>query len=356
MMTIKDSANAAEVRAALGLGEEHREWTEALERTPVGAAVAEIPTGQQLASLLTQLKVPAEDQAEVAEAAEKATEPGTPWFWLLERTVAALRAGMGLDTPMPSRPLLTGHGPTGRWLTVLACLAAVPDVRALHATMEVPDEVSWASLGILGEKVAVRRRTLEAEGAEVEPPFPFDDYVLPVFQGRRYRLDGLDCRASNVSIEVRLPYGTEPFAIPADRAWAHEIHYFFCRLPRRYADGVRFGYDAIPCYVGSWVNDPAVADFFPQDHEIRRFTSKYQYINHNGPGPADKTGLTPGDRDALEHAFGQSPADRPTALCLTPTTPVQRAVLEHLQAGNHWSLDYSGQAIWDYSPSPRRTA
>ncbi|MFF1544744.1 acyltransferase domain-containing protein [Streptomyces sp. NPDC058291] len=359
-MTIKDSANAAEVREALGLGEEHREWTEALERTPVGTTEAEIPTGKQLNALLAQLKVPAEDHAELAKAAQKATEPGTAWCWLVERTVAALRATMGLDTPMPSRPALTDHGPTGRWLTLLACLAVVPDVRALHATMEVPDEVSWASLGILGEKVAVRRRTLEeaADGveAEAETPFPFDDYVLPVFQGRRYRLDGFDCRASNDSIDVRLPHGTQPFGILPDVAWAHEIHYFFRRLPHRYANGVKFGYTGISCYVGSWINDPAVADFFPEDHEIRRFTSAYQYINNRGPGPADKTGLTPGDRDALEHAFGQMPADRATALRLTPTTPVQRAVLEHLKAGNHWALNYSGQAIWDYSPFPRRSA
>lgn len=295
VMTIKESASAIEVRAALGLGEEHREWTEALERTPVGAPAAEIPTGQQLTSLLTQLKVPTEDQAEVTEAAGKATEAGTPWYWLLERTVAALRAAMGLDTPMPSRPALTGHGPTGRWLTLLACLAVVPDVRALHATMEVPDEVSWASLGILGEKVAVRRRTLEGaeDDVEAELPFPFDDYVLPVFQGRRYRLDGFDCRASNDFIDVRLPYGTEPFGILADMAWAHEFHYFFRRLPRRYAKGVPFGYTGIPCYLGSWINDPVVADFLPQDHEIRRFTSAYQYINHKGPGPADKTASPP---------------------------------------------------------------
>ncbi|MEU9313792.1 acyltransferase domain-containing protein [Streptomyces sp. NPDC048256] len=299
-MTIIESANAAAVRAALGLGEEHREWTEALERSPVGATGAEIPTGQQLSSLLAQLKVPAADQAEIAEAADEATEPGTPWLWLLERTIAALRATMGLDTPMPSRPALPEHGPTGRWLTLLACLTVVPDVRALHATMEVPDEVSWASLGIVGEKVAVRRRTLEAAGTEVEPPFPFDDYVLPVFQGRRYRLDGFDCRASNDFIDVRLPYGTEPFGILADMAWAHEFHYFFRRLPRRYANGVPFGYTGIPCYLGSWINDPAVADFFPRDHEIRRFTSAYQYINNRGAGPADKAGLTPGDRDALE--------------------------------------------------------
>ncbi|MFE7927545.1 acyltransferase domain-containing protein [Streptomyces sp. NPDC057456] len=356
-MTINESVNAVEVRASLGLGEGHREWTEALERTPVGATEAEFPAGLHLTSLLAQLKVPAADQAEIAEAADKATEPGTPWFWLLERTVAALRATMGLDTPMPARPALTDHGPTGRWLTLLACLAVVPDVRALHTTMEVPDEVSWASLGILGEKVAVRRRTLEAAEAETqaESPFPFDDYVLPVFQGRRYRLDGFDCRASNDFIDVRLPYGTEPFGILADMAWAHEFHYFFRRLPRRYANGVPFGYTGIPCYLGSWINDPAVADFFPPDHEIRRFTSAYQYINNRGPGPADRTGLTPGDRDALEHAFGQSPADRPTALRLTPTTPVQRAVHEHLEAGNHWALNYSGQAIWDYSPTPRRT-
>ncbi|MFD9394798.1 hypothetical protein ACFWBB_29895 [Streptomyces sp. NPDC060000] len=45
MVTIKDTANAVEVRAALCLGEEHREWTEALERTPVGAAGAEPPQG-----------------------------------------------------------------------------------------------------------------------------------------------------------------------------------------------------------------------------------------------------------------------------------------------------------------------
>ncbi|MDR6974506.1 hypothetical protein J2X68_001184 [Streptomyces sp. 3330] len=350
VMTISESANAAEVRATLGLGEEHREWTEALERTLVGSAGAGIPTGKHLTSLLTQLKVPAEDQAEMAEAAQKVTEPGTPWRWLLERTVATLRATTGLDTPMPSRPALTEHGPTGRWLTLLACLAVVPDVRALHATMKVSDEVSWASLGILGEKVAVRRRTLQGvgAGAVVEPPFPFDDYVLPVFQGRRYRLGGFDCRASNDYIDLRLPYGTEPFGIRADMAWANEIHRFFCRLPRRYANGVRFGYTGIPCYLGSWINDPAVADFFPEDHEIRRFTSAYHYFHDRGPGPADKTGLTPGDRDALEHAFGQSPADRPTALRLTPTTYVQQAVLEHLQAGNHWSLNYNGQAIWDY--------
>ncbi|KQX65501.1 acyltransferase domain-containing protein [Streptomyces sp. Root1310] len=136
-MTINESADAAEVQAALGLGEDHREWTEALERTPVDATGVEFPAGQHLTSLLAQLKAPAADQAEIAEAADKATEPGTPWRWLLVRTVAALRATMGLDTPMPARPALTDHGPTGRWLTLLACLAVVPDVRALHETMEV---------------------------------------------------------------------------------------------------------------------------------------------------------------------------------------------------------------------------
>ncbi|WP_262386804.1 acyltransferase domain-containing protein [Streptomyces sp. TRM49041] len=361
-MTIKASADAVEVRAALGLGEEHREWTEALEWTPADDHEAELPAGQQLTSLLTRLKLPVEDQAEMAEAAEEAIEPDTPWRWLLDRTVASLRATMGLDTLMPPRPALTTDSPTGRWLTVLACLAVVPDVRALHARMEVPDEVSWASLGILGEKAAVRRRTLAGAragaGTEVEAeakaPFSYDNYLLPVFQGRRYRLDGLDCRASNVSIDVRLPYGTEPFGILPDMAWAHEIHYFFRRLPRRYADGVRFGYDAIPCRIGSWINDPAVGDYLPEDHEIRRFIRKCQHFSHYGPGPADETGLTSGDRDALEQTFGQSPANRETALHLTPTTPVQQAVLEHLGAGNHWALDHCGQAIWDYSPYPRR--
>ncbi|MFD9323475.1 hypothetical protein ACFWDQ_38520 [Streptomyces sp. NPDC060053] len=80
-MTITDSASASEVRAALRLGEEHRPWAEALEQTPARTPGVELPSGQQPTSLLTRLKVPVEDQAEVAEAAEKAVEPGTPWFW-----------------------------------------------------------------------------------------------------------------------------------------------------------------------------------------------------------------------------------------------------------------------------------
>uniref|UniRef100_UPI002FDC0A31 hypothetical protein n=1 Tax=Streptomyces sp. IBSBF 2806 TaxID=2903529 RepID=UPI002FDC0A31 len=56
--------------------------------------------------------------------------------------------------------------------------------------------------------------TLEA--AEVEAPvelsFPFDDYVLPVFQGRRYRLD---TAATTAAPATKAPGATT--AVPATR-------------------------------------------------------------------------------------------------------------------------------------------
>jgi hypothetical protein len=189
--------NVGSVRDALGLGEEYRAWIEALERGPRSGkrriearSAVELPQGDALRELLERLQVPGADHDVIAEAVDVVSAPGSAWRWLLERTVAAMRVCMGSDVPVPTGPVMDRQGIAGRWFHVVACLATVPDVRALHASMGVSEAVSWASLGILGEKVAVRRRSLD--GGRADLPFVHHDYVMPVFTGRRYRLGGLD--------------------------------------------------------------------------------------------------------------------------------------------------------------------
>jgi hypothetical protein len=357
MFIVMTTITASAVRDALGLGEEYREWVEALEEVPQPFPELDVPRGEGLGELLERLKVPGEDRDEIAGAVELVTEPGSGWRWLLERTVAATRACMGGDVRIPIGPVMDRHGLAGRWFYVAACLAVVPDVRALHASMGVSDDVSWASLGILGEKVAVRRRSLD--GGRDDLPFTHHEYVMPVFSGRRYRLGGLDCLAGNAGVDVRLPYGTDPLPTEFGMPWATDLHYFFRRLPKRYGDGVRFGYTGISVYVYSWITDLALEEYLPEEHAFRRFVRKANYQSRvwgGHPGAPDETGLTSGDRDAVEYAFGRTVPDLDAALRLVPASDLQRLVLRHLRDGRHWALDGCGEVIWDYSPSRRKDA
>lgn len=245
---------------------------------------------------------------------------------------------------VPVGPFMSSHGTEGWWFYVVAFLAAAPRVREFHRSIEVPEEISAASLGVLGEKIALYR-TGAACGALVQ-----HDFVMGVFCGRIYRLEQLDCVAWNEEVDVYVPHAAHPLTTVPDQAWADRVHAFLRRLPREYGEGVQWKQGAFTIRVDSWLLDPALNDHLPEDHELRRFLAG---IGSSRRRPdrdltQDQLGLTGGDREAIQYAFGRYVGDLSDALSLIAETDVQHAVLAHLRAGHHWIRPAAGHSILAY--------
>ncbi|MDT9686768.1 acyltransferase domain-containing protein [Streptomyces sp. P9(2023)] len=336
---------AADIRKALGLGEEFRGWTEALEEVTGPFLSPDIPEGDELIALMEELEIPQEDHADIAAAVDAVTDVDSSWLWLLERIFSLIRSRMGNSLNIPVGPVMRDHGSAGWWFYVVAFLAAAPAVRGFHRLIKVPAETSAATLGILGEKIAVYRRGDSGHGGLVQ-----HDYVMAAFCGRLYRLEQLDCLAWNGQVDVRVPHGAHPLTTVPDQAWADRVHAFFRRLPQEYGQGIRWGQSALTVNVEGWMVDPDLNDYLPEDHDLRRFVAELgSFTRRHDLHPAqDQLGLTGGDRDAIEYAFGRYVWDLGDALALTAETDTQRAVLAHLQAGHHWTRPAAGHPIFSY--------
>lgn len=80
-------------------------------------------------------------------------------------------------------------------------------------------------------------------------------------------------------------------------------------------------YRVITC--GSWLLDPTLTDYLPEDSNIVRFQRRFTLL----PGAYDA------DEDIRRFVFGTvaTPLER-----LTARTSLQQAVLEHVRAGGRW--------------------
>ncbi|KIF02962.1 hypothetical protein PL81_27030 [Streptomyces sp. RSD-27] len=336
----RQALTASDIRNALGLSEEFREWTEALQSVEGTILAAGVPEGDELIALMEKLGIPRKDHADIAAAAEAVTVV-EPWLWLLERTVTLIRSRTGLSFNMPVGPVMPDHGLEGWWFYTVAFLAAFPEAWAFHLVNGVPKEISAASLGILGEKISLYR-TGSGYGGLVQ-----HEFVAAVFCGRVYRLEQLDCVAWNERVEVLVPHTAQPLTTVPDQAWAERVHAFLRRLPHEYGEGVQWEEGTFTVEVGGWMLDHALDEYLPEDHELRRFTAALDPSTRTpDPYPVqDQYGLTGGDRDAVRYAFGRYVYDLADALSLTPETDVQRAVIAHLQGGRHWTLPTAGHRI-----------
>lgn len=96
--------------------------------------------------------------------------------------------------------------------------------------------------------------------------------------------------------------------------------------------------------------DPALKDFLREDHELLRFVAGLGHFTRTQdehPAP-DHLGVTVGDRDAIEYAFGRYVYGLDDALSLPAGTDSQRAVLDRLRAGDHWTLPGAGHPVFDH--------
>lgn len=274
-----------------------------------------LPARADAPAILDRLAVRPDDAAEIMAGWP---DPGSPLWtpelcWLLDRTIALVRAdlgGYGWLVPGPELP--RDRGPAWRHLYVYAYLALVDVVRAYHRDHGIADAVSWVTLADLGRNLAIDRR-MRGEGWPV-----MQAWLTLHVRGSLYELGRLQHHRSGTAIELHIP-DAGPLTPETVTASLDAARAFF---PRHFPDE---RYAAFAC--GSWLLDPQLREYLPADSNIVRFQRRFElepYQEQDGPDA---------DVEVVRFVFRTltTPLD-----ALPRRTALQRAVVDHLTAGRHW--------------------
>lgn len=242
------------------------------------------------------LKVPEEEHAAII--ASMPDPHRTPEQWqALQEVTAALLQDLGTLSTTVSWPADGGLFPLHAYLAVL------PQVREWHAKQGIPEEISRATLAQFGSRVRQGEVTRH-------------HWLTRHFRGSLYRLGRLQFDRAVLDgepvLEVHIP-GDGPLTPAAcDESFAAAKPFFAEHFPDEH-------YDRATC--SSWLLDPQLADYLPADSNILRFQRRFTFLSKGEPD----------DDEIVEFIFGDPPG--PT---LPRQTSLQRAIADHLAAGNHW--------------------
>jgi hypothetical protein len=276
---------------------------------------APLPVKAAAPVVLDRLGVRPDDAAEVMEGWPDPDSPlWTPELrWLLDRSVALVRADLGgYDWLPPGPELPRERGPAWRHLYVYAYLALAGVVREYHREHGIADAVSWATLADLGRNLAVDRR-MNREGWPV-----MQAWLTLHVRGAVYQLGRLQYQRGDTALSLHIPE-EGPMTPAAVTASLDEARAFF---PRHFPDE---RYTHFAC--GSWLLDPQLLEYLPGDSNIVRFQQRFELDPYEEPEGIDC------DVEMLRFAFRSltTPLDQ-----LPRRTVLQRAVIDHLMAGRHW--------------------
>ncbi len=304
--------NPDDVAARLGVAGEDVERV----RTLAGdLPSAPLPAKADAPAILDRLAVPADDAAEIMAGWP---DPDSPLWsdelrWLLDRSIALVRADLGGNGWLPPGPELPRErGPAWRHLYVYAYLALVDVVMAYHRDHGIDEAVSWATLADLGRNLAVDRR-MNGEGWPV-----MQSWLTLHTRGSLYELGRLQHQRGEGAIGLHIP-DAGPLTPAAIDASLDQARAFF---PRHFPDEP---YTTFSC--GSWLLDPQLLEYLPEDSNIVRFQRRFELE------PYEESEGIDGDVEVLRFVFRtlSTPLDR-----LPRRTALQRAVIDHLAAGGHW--------------------
>lgn len=318
-----------EVAAALGDDPALVEWLGELQRAGEPGDELVLPSAETALTALLRLGAPAQDAAEIV-AGLSALRHNPILSWLVRRCAQRTVADMGGFRPGGSWPTL----PDGwdRYFYVYVFLAVLPSVREYHEQRGIPDDISWATLAALGHAVESHRQRLGTGG--IDAPFWIDLH----FRGGIYLLGRLGFNRGDLGFlapavqAAGLPYQESAPALgvhaaptgPLDPA-ACDASFDLARefFARHFPEET---YRLARC--GSWILDEQLAEYLPADSNIIRFQRRFQLIPETREG----------DADMLSRIFGAAPD---TDLATLPRrTTLQRAVIDHLQAGRHWKIGF----------------
>ena len=324
-----------QIRELLDSDPQALRWLEHLEA--IGAPDFEVvlPPAAELAPVLLDLAVPHED-IDTLVALLLTLEQSPELWWLLERSAHALVREMGtVNWPPIFHMLPASLGAIGRYFFVYVFLAVLPHVRAFHRGRGILDDVGRRTLADLGRNMAVHRRR-HGEGGLSVPfwltlHFRGAIYDLGRLQFERARLGnrtargiaeyGMPCGPGDRVLGVHIPAFYGPLSPRAcDASFARAPEFFARHFPEE-------TYRIATCH--SWLLDPALAEYLPEDGNIIRFQRRFQLAYR----PEE-----PDDESILRFVFGRTgPLDD-----LPRRTLLERAVVDHLKAGRHWH----GAACW----------
>jgi hypothetical protein len=276
---------------------------------------APLPARADAPALLDWLAVRPDDAAEIMAGWP---DPGSPLWtpelrWLLDRSIALVRADLGGHDWLPPGPELPRErGLAWRHLYVYAYLALVDVVTGYHRDHGIAGAVSRATLADLGRNLAIDRQ-MDREGWPVMQSW----LTLPA-RGGVYQLGRLHYQRGGTALGLHIPE-TGPLTPQAVTASLAQARAFF---PRHFP-GER--YTAFSC--GSWLLDPQLLEYLPGDSNIARFQRRFALEPYQEPEGLD------GDVEMLRFVFRTltTPLDQ-----LPRRTALQRAVIDHLTAGRHW--------------------
>ena len=182
-------------------------------------------------------------------------------------------------------------------------LARIPDVRALHERLGLTERESWETLQDLPRHAHLDRLLHGSPGLRK------DWWVELAYSGRLVQLGRLQFELCDGYLNLHVPEEGGPLtpaAVDASLARAREL------FPQ---------YDE--ARITSWLLDPQLADLLGETSNIVRFQRRFEIVGA-------------GDEDArvVEFVFHTLDARLDE---LPRETRLQRAIVDHLQSGGHFS-------------------
>jgi hypothetical protein len=318
---------------ALRLSDDAMPWLEQL--AALESPDLRLPSDAQADEQLDSLGVPALDRTELLASRPTRTHCPDRW-WLLERAYRQLIDGMGTGgSPFAWPDLDESLGPAAGYLYPWVFLAALPAVLDFHAQRGIPESVSRVSLEDLGRQMTICRNRL-GRGGLIRA-----EWLTLHFRGALYELGRLQYQRHRIRPEVArtvLPLVTEDLPalsvhIPARGPLTPELSaesfamagdFFGRHFPEH-------DYRYATCY--SWLLDPQLAEYLPEDSNIMRFQRSFTPVPEAEPDAEPEP-----DSDAFVVAlvFNQALVPGDGLDRLPQDTTLQRAIVAHLRAGRHW--------------------
>lgn len=215
------------------------------------------------------------------------------------------------------------------YVHLYAALTVLPRVRRYHGQHGVDEVTSWRTLTDIGRNVAIYHDRHGVSGfgdiGWIRHHLTGCLYDLGRLQFERARLgstfarlmreDDHDVAPGEPVISVHIPRFAGPLQVDlVDEALARARGFFPGRFP-----------DEAPRYVvcGSWLLDPVLGDYLPERSNILNFQRRFTVRRHEEPD----------DDSMLIFVFGNPDLPRPS---YPRTTSLERGVMTHLDAGEHW--------------------
>ncbi|MFV0254352.1 MAG: acyltransferase domain-containing protein [Beutenbergiaceae bacterium] len=201
-------------------------------------------------------------------------------------------------------------------LALLALLASVPQVRAEHVRRGIPDALSWGSLADLGQQVHVHRLTHGSFGLDTY------GWMRTAWSAGLLRLGRLQFIPKPTTtgwvLDVHIPRGGSLEPRSVDESFALAVASYAHHFP---------DYPAVAFACTSWLLDPLLSSLVPGSN-LASFQERWTLAGSGYEA----------DESVLYFVFNRRvAADGGIELAGLPrTTRLERAVLDHLEAGGHW--------------------